>query len=159
MIYQIDQSGKIEETGQETVLAISGKDITYSLIISSKTKRQMQQHFRNIGQPNLFIYKTFTAALFILLNTFNIRITRVEIDKEYPGQEKLIETMLLKLFKIFEIGSRIQFSFSSVGKSSLAHGTAHQVFSKKLKEDRRISFEELKKIASYLSDGLITAGR
>lgn len=105
MKYQIDQSGKIEQTNQDTVLAITGKDISYCIKITSKTKRQLQEYFRSIGQPNLFIYKSFTAAVYLLLNTFNMRVSQVEIDREYPGQEKLIEVMLLKLFEIFEIGS------------------------------------------------------
>ncbi|MCX6810253.1 MAG: hypothetical protein NTY30_00740 [Candidatus Berkelbacteria bacterium] len=52
MKIEIDQSGKIEETGKPTVIAFSnGKSA--SIIISAKDKKLVQTVFRKIGQPKI----------------------------------------------------------------------------------------------------------
>lgn len=63
------------------------------------------------------------------------------------------------MFRVFEIGSRIKIEFKRIGKESLAHTAAHDVAAGKKKEDKRVSFEEIKKIASYLSPDWLPVGR
>ena len=137
MKYQIDQSGKIEDTSKDTILAVANEDFAYTLKIPARVKRELQIYFRSIGEPKLFVYKTFTAGLFILLNAYNVKIDSVEIDREYSGHEELIGGMLKMLFKIFGVGSRINYSFQLVGKSSPAHDAAYKVTAGKEREDRR----------------------
>ena len=54
MSFQIDQSGKIEDTAKNTVIAFSN-DIQASVFISKKTKRQVQEAFRYHGEISFFI--------------------------------------------------------------------------------------------------------
>src|SRR3989344_6081758 len=115
MTYQIDQSGKIEDTAKDTVLALAKKDHSYTIRILARENRKLQQYFKDQREPKLFIYKTFAAGVFILLNTFNMEISSVTIDREYIGHERLISDMLRKLFKIFGIGNRITISFGLIG--------------------------------------------
>jgi hypothetical protein len=151
MEYQVDQSGKIEDTSKDTVLAVASNDFHYTLKLSSKAKREVQNFYRDTGQSKTFIYQTFAICLFSLLNAYNMKIKAVVIDKEYPGHEELIGKMLTKLFKIFEVGSRITFSFGLIGKKSPAHAVAHDVATRRKQEDKRVGVIEIKKIASYLS--------
>ena len=154
MKYQVDQSGKIEDTSTDTILAVANEGFAYTLKIPTKVKRELQTYFRDAGEPKLFIYKTFAVGLFSLLNAYNMKIESVEIDKEYPGHEELIGNMLKTLFKVFGVGSRISYSFGLVGKSSPAHDAAYKVTAKKEKEDKRLGVAEIKQIASCLSAGL-----
>ncbi len=154
MKYQVDQSRKIENTSEGTIIAVANEDFAYTLKIPAKVKRELQTHFRSVGEPTLFIYKTFAAGLFILLNAYNMKINSVEIDKEYPGHEELIGSMLKTLFKSFGVGSRINLAFGLVGKSSPAHDAAYKVTARKERENKRLGVIEIKKIVSCLSAGL-----
>jgi len=49
MVYEIDQSGKIEDTSKDTVLCISN-GYYLSVKLKAKTKRQLQKIFRKNGQ-------------------------------------------------------------------------------------------------------------
>lgn len=157
--FQIDQSGKIEDTGDDTILALAGGDFSYTLKITRKVKREVQQYFRKQGEPSLFVYKTFAVGVFILLNAYNARIDSVTIDREYPGHERPLSEMLNRLFVLYGVCNKLFYSFSLIGKTSVAHAAAHKVFTRRLGEDKRLECFEIKKIASYLSDGLVTAGR
>ena len=151
MSYQIDQSGKIEDTSKDTVLALAGKNIVYSIRILAKSKRQLQIFFADRKEPKLFVYKTFSVGVFILLNAYNMNISSAIIDREYIGHEQLLSTMINKLLHRFDIGSRIKVSFGTIGKKSPAHILAYNVATRKQRENRRVSGEEIKKIVSYLS--------
>lgn len=50
MKFEIDQSGRVEYTSHNTVLALSN-DIQYSIIAPAKVKRQLQEMFRREGMP------------------------------------------------------------------------------------------------------------
>lgn len=94
MAYQIDQSNKIERTDEHTVLAISNH-AEYAILITSKTKRKVQEVFRKQGKPRLFIYKTFSIGIVLLLQYYPSKLNgQVIIDKEYPGKEKLIKDII-----------------------------------------------------------------
>lgn len=67
MVYQIDQSGKIENTSVDTVLCISnGK--WFSVLIKAKTKREIQKFFRRRGQNRNYVLFTFCAGVSLILN-------------------------------------------------------------------------------------------
>ena len=64
--YELDQSGKIEDTARKTVLAFSN-DHLGAITLSAKDKRRLQELFREIGAPKLFIYYVFSALIILLL--------------------------------------------------------------------------------------------
>lgn len=137
----IDQSGKIENTSKDTVIAFSDSK-TYSIKIPAKVKRQAQKMFKTQGAPKLFIYRTFAAGVFFLIREFLNEITDVVIDIEYPGKEKLIRDIILEFIRKNNL-LEPDISFARIGRKPKVHYAAYDVFSKKKKPDKILSFEEL----------------
>lgn len=53
MNIEIDQSGKIENTNKDTVIAFSD-DTCGSILIKAVDKREIQKIFRDIGKSRIF---------------------------------------------------------------------------------------------------------
>ena len=66
MKIEIDQSGRIEETNRDTILALPS-DISFSIKINRRTKRKLLEYFRRQGKPRLFTIKVFSAGLYFLI--------------------------------------------------------------------------------------------
>jgi hypothetical protein len=90
---QIDQSGKIETTNKHTILALAGER-EFAILIPGRVKRQLQEEFRQLGKPRLFIFKVFAIEVYLLLKHCPHRLHRVIIDIEYWGHEIQISTMI-----------------------------------------------------------------
>ncbi|MBL7158852.1 hypothetical protein ISS85_00030 [Candidatus Microgenomates bacterium] len=140
MKYQIDQSGKVEDTNRLTVVAFAnGK--TRSLKISGVEKQRLVKSMRALDYPRkVFIYKIFAGLVFILLK--GQRIREVVIDKEYPGHEPLIKDLILNLF-IRTKGQAPKISFSQIGRESRAHKIALEVFRGKRKPDIIVKADQI----------------
>lgn len=124
MKVEIDQSGKIENTGKPTVIAFSDGRKNKSLIMFAGEKQKLQKHFRKIGKPNLFVYMTF-AVLICLLIKGERSIDEIIIDREYAGQEALIKSYLMQFLK--KSGRNFdkrRIYFREIGKKSPAHDCA-----------------------------------
>lgn len=132
MTYQIDQSGKVEDTKKLTVVAFADGKVK-SLKISAVEKRKLVKIMRLLDYPKkTFIYKIFAGLVFLLLK--DEKIEQVMIDKEYPGHEAIIKDVLLRLFK--KIGKRRpEIMFNKISKKSPAHKAALEVFRGKRKPD------------------------
>lgn len=143
--YQIDQSGKIEQTNKVTILAIAnGK--TFSVLLKAKDKRLLQDIFRTLfNKQRQYIYEVFSALVYILLSTVSPQV-RTIIDKEYPGQESLIKLLILKYYADHDQTAPENIEFGLVGKSSPAHNAAYKVFKKKAKPTKIVTFEEVLEI-------------
>lgn len=127
--FQIDQSGKIEQTNKDTVLCLSNGSWD-TVLIKTKTKRQIQKIFRQNGQPRNYVLFTFSAALSILIER-NLGVGRIIIDREYFGKEPIIKKLLEEMSE--EIKKRATLEFGLVGKSSRADFRAGEVLAKKKK--------------------------
>lgn len=141
--YQIDQSGKIEQTNKVTVIAFSnGKK--GSIKLKAKDKRYLQDIYRQAGKPRSYILQVFSALLYLLFEKFKLEKIMVIIDKEYPGSDDLIRSYLIQLAnKKGKIKlSADQLRFGLVGKGSSVHGVASKAF-KANKADFSISKEEI----------------
>ncbi len=157
MTYYIDQSGKIEDTAKDTVLAAVNNSDT-AVILSAKDKRRLQEKFRRLGKPQLFVDVVFSAVLHFLVKSLTRR-GRICVDLEYPGHTKVIEKMVNQL-----ADKNVSLEWVLVGKSSRAHDVAYKVFKKKLKIGKKLSaveiWNEVKKIAGgRLNAGLSPANR
>lgn len=143
MRLQIDQSGRVEYTSHKTVIAYSN-DKHSSVVITAQTKRKIQEIFRRRGMPKLFALRTFAAAVSLLLKNIvdGNRIDRVIIDREYPGNERVLTDMISEIMRRmgFEAPS---IAWAEIGKKSPAHFVAYGVFKNKKQPDKIISFEEL----------------
>jgi hypothetical protein len=148
MKIEIDQSGKIEDTAKPTSIAFAN-GITYAIRISSRDKKYIQAHFRTKGHIRLFIYKTFTALVFILIRHHIHKLTYIVIDIEYQGKEHLIIEMLVRLLRKFKLNEP-KIHFKRIGNRPKVHYVAYDVFSGKKKADEQITYEMVLKIISYL---------
>jgi|SRR3989344_3117302 len=122
MIYQIDQSGKIEQTSKNTVIGISNS-LQKSIILKAKEKRALKDIYRTAGKPKVFVVQVFSALIYLLLENAKIEKGVVYIDKEYPGHEDIIKSYINQL-----IGKRAKIHldphnirFTLVGKTSNVH--------------------------------------
>jgi uncharacterized protein YlzI (FlbEa/FlbD family) len=138
--YQIDQSGKIEQTRKSTVVTISnGKALIVK--VSASEKRKLIYSLKAIRKPNkTYIYDIFASLVYTLLN--NAYATDVEIDVEYPGHESSIKERLIQFFvKSNSKPPRIRFGL--VGKKCQAHILGLSVFRKETKADMVVKAEDL----------------
>lgn len=140
--YQIDQSGKIEDTAKNTIIAYSnGKQ--KSVFISRKTKRKLQEAFRLCGFSKLFIYYTFAVGIYYLIKDFKTKQSIV-VDVEYQKKDKIILQIIEKLLKISSKPSHV-INFFRIGNRPRVHYAAHDVFIGKKKADNILNFGEIMK--------------
>lgn len=124
MTYQIDQSGKTEDTAKNTILCLSNGDWD-AVLTPAKTKRQLQEIFRRNGQIRNFIYFTFAAALSLLLER-NDKIRQIFIDTEYTGHENTITDIVKNMFNSSIDVISLHWIF--IGKKANAHNQAEKQF-------------------------------
>ena len=143
MRYQIDQSGKIEQTSKITVIAISNSKQA-SIILKAKDKRDLQNIYRQAGKPKVFAIQVFSALTYLLLEKAKIEIGMVYIDKEYPGHESIIQSYITQLIKkrgkINLEPENIRFTL--VGKTSNVHLYGYKKF-KQNKADFKVTKEDI----------------
>lgn len=139
--YQIDQSGKIEQTNKDTVVALSN-DHDLAIMIKAKTKRIIQQWFRDEKRQRFFPYLTFAALLAILIK-MESPTKRVEIDREYFGNEDLILERVTTYLKLLGVEKHLPLEWGHVGKTSNAHNLGSKVARNKVKSDKVINLEEI----------------
>lgn len=142
MRVEIDQSGKIEDTNRDTILAFSNNQ-KYSLKISSKVKRQLQEIFRRKGKIRIFIFRVFAAGIYLLITPFLDDIKAVIIDREYPGHEAQIKDMILGFVGRNHLKKFPEVYFRNIGKRSRAHDLATKVVHRKARVDKVLSLQKL----------------
>ncbi|MCL4390084.1 MAG: hypothetical protein M1484_03850 [Patescibacteria group bacterium] len=133
----IDQSGKVEYTSQDTVVALSNGG-SASLKIKASEKRKIQNSFRQAGKPEIFVYKTFTALLYLLIKDSLNKTSCFVIDKEYWRKESLIKDFLLQVIRAAGHRSfdREKIVFGLVGRNRNCHILAISVLRKTVKADK-----------------------
>lgn len=141
MSIEIDQSGKIEQTQWNTILALSN-EVKYVIVLNKKTKRKLQTLFRNRNKPRTFVYQTFAALLALIFREVKPK-SKVIVDLEYHGQQDLLKIQILEYVGRLKIKPIPVFDFGLVGKNSLAHHLAEKVAYKKRKADKIISINEI----------------
>lgn len=141
MKYQIDQSGKIEQTNIKTVIALSN-DMTYTLLLLPKSKRNLQTYFRRTSDYKIFLYLVFAISVSYLINLAQPKY-KVIIDKEYFGHEPLIKRLIIESLKVLKISQIPSIDFGLVGKSSPADQLAYKVATGKKKADIKITAEQV----------------
>ena len=146
MNIEIDQSGKIEDTSKNTVVAFSNSK-SGSIFISARDKREIQNFFREIGKPRVFIYKTFAILIFLLIKDDLKKINWIIIDEEYPGKENLIKNYLIQEIRKAQLGFRSDnILFKQIGKKSKAHSVGYLTYAGKISPTKKIKARELLKI-------------
>lgn len=134
-VYNIDQSGRIEYTSHNTVIAICN-GTSYSVLLKMKEKRLLHKMYRTLFHKNRqYVYEVFSALIYLALVGAKPKGT-VVIDKEYPGKEGLIKLHVLDYDQKKAMAAE-NITFGLVGKQSSAHYLASDVF-KKIKQPSRI---------------------
>lgn len=157
MTYQIDQSGKIEQTDKDTVIAYSnGKP--YAVLIPRKLKRRCQEAFRLHGFTSVFIYYLFAVGVFYALEKLT-KGAQIIIDDEYPNREKLIKSFVQMLLRRNQKPQHA-IHFARIGNRPSAHYAAKDVFDRKKECNKRVTMadiiEALKKTDGRLRECLST---
>ena len=142
-IYEIDQSGKIEQTHRHTIVAIANGKVA-SIKISSVEKQKLIKMILELRRPNkTYTYDIFSALIYLLLRY--ISPNSVTIDKEYPGHEAGIKERLLQFFERDSLKSP-GINFGLVGKTSSAHIHGLAVFQKKKRPTLIVGSEDILKV-------------
>ncbi len=141
MKVEIDQSGRIEETNRDTVVAFSNEK-QFSIRIPARVKRQLLEAFRRRGKPGTFKYKTFALGVSVLIQKSKIYTKNLSliIDNEYQGHENSIRDIIRS-----NLDPKLEIEFESIGKKSKAHYVAYGVFIKRREADYTASFEDFVK--------------
>ncbi len=140
MQYQIDQSGKVEQTNQPTVVALSNGQ-RKSIKISAVEKQRLIKQFKTFDYPkHTYIYRIFAGLIFLLIKDGNFK--SVEIDVEYSGHENTIKNIVIQLLRKYKKPIPA-ISFALVGKTSNAHKTAIAVLRGREKLTRIIKAKEM----------------
>lgn len=146
MIYsvEVDQSGKVEETTTDTVLAYSN-GITFTLLITKEVKRNYIKAFRAHGfSGKEFYLRLFVIGLFYLLKDIIERTQQIFIDHEYYGHDGRIKDLLINF--LLRAGYAVdyhQIQFKYIGKHSRAHTIALSTLRKELKPNRIITTKDI----------------
>ncbi|NUM43363.1 MAG: hypothetical protein HUU38_01550 [Anaerolineales bacterium] len=141
---EVDQSGKIGDTKNPTILAYSNH-IEKAIFIPATVKRQCVQILRSQGMSGGTMYLfIFVRGLYLLLADALTDGEIVLIDEEYPGHEREIKQQLLNLCKRDGISvepSNIR--FGRIGKKSNAHYLALGTLQGARKPTCQIGLDEL----------------
>lgn len=154
-MYQIDQSGKIEQTEKNTVIGYSNGQ-KFTVLLSNKSKRQLQEAFRKLGLTQVYIYITFACLVYFLVRKFSQK-QDFTIDTEYTGKDKLIKENIKKLL-IANKKPDHGIYFRRIGNKPKVHYVTHDVFNKEVNPNEIITIrkmvEELKKTDGRLRECL-----
>jgi len=145
MNIKIDQSGKIENTSKNTIIAFSNK-VFESIFISAKDKREIQKIFRSAGKSRIFVYKLFAILIFLLIKKHLNNIDQIIVDDEYPGKGYLIKNFLFQEIKKRNSDFLVDdIIIKRIGKKSRAHYVAYGVATGRKLSDKRVSIKEILK--------------
>ncbi len=137
MQIEVDQSGKIEQTSHDTVLAITN-GVSYTILLNKKYKRALERIFKKYKQSKLHSQITFSALLVILIKKSKVSRS-VLIDIEYPGYNNFIQKFVKDKLR----GKCPNIKFGLVGKESKSDVLASKVTHGKIKPNYVVSLEEL----------------
>ena len=144
---EVDQSGKMERTQTDTVLAFSNGQ-RYAIRIPASVKRAALHVLRRKRKPSgskkTVYLRLFVAGLFLLLKDYLDTLDHIIIDIEYPGREADIRGMLLLFIRRSAphyASDRIV--FRQIGKKSPAHRLAWEVHRGIQEADHVVTEEEL----------------
>jgi len=135
--FEVDQSIRVEELTDNTVIAVANNENQRTIVIGSRVKRRILEYYRRIGKPKKFAPHIFVAGMILLIKDSEFKIDGLVIDIEYPGYEMLIIDLLHAYYPQLEV------YFSVIGKKSPAHSAAYGVHIGKKNADRSAGFAEI----------------
>jgi len=148
-IVELDQSGKLEQTSWDTVLAFSD-GLQRAIRIPARVKQSVFNFLRRKYPERVGLFhllQFFAAGLYLLLHPYLDQLTGVTIDREYPGNEGYIKGVLLNYLRREDPNlSSDLINFGRVEDGSPADELAWSVFRGKKDADQVISLEEILRV-------------
>ena len=142
MKVEVDQSIRIEQLNQDTIIGIGTNRMEFACRLPAKIKRHYNERFRRIGKPRFCAPMVFAAAVIVAINKSNVSPTHIVIDEEYTGYENVIKSLIVSEFPHTEV------SIERIGRKSPAHKAAYETHLKHRKADARISKAEIRSVLS-----------
>lgn len=140
---EIDQSCRIEMSGDTTVAASDG--FTVTVRITAKVKREVRRALRDRGvKPKLVMIRMFVGAILLAIQGHLTEVRSLTIDEEYTGYEAVIKSLLLDRIRALGVefaGDDIR--IARIGKKSPAHRAAIRVTRRQARADKTPTVEEL----------------
>ena len=144
MRIEVDQSGKIEQTDMDTVVAFRNSE-QYSVLLKKKIKVEILTEYR-IKHKDIH-YRLFAILVFYCIRNYLYKIQLMVIDIEYEGREEDIKRNLLRfIWKNYPNFDKKLIKFSIIGKKSNAHRVAYQTLIGELAPNRIITKKEVEKL-------------
>jgi hypothetical protein len=144
VIIDIDQSGKIEDTGVDTVIGAANSSWQKSLRLPAREKRKLQQIFREAGKSGTFPYRIFAALIFLTLEDNLDQISEIIIDEEYTGKNEIIKLFLIRFIRSVQPHIALpHITFRQIGRQSPAHDAAYLAFTKQRSVNRTVTTQEV----------------
>lgn len=124
MQIEIDQSGKVEATSMNIVVAdLLGN----SILIRSKDKREIQAIYREIGKPRIYVFELFSLLVASIIKHTFAKQNQYIIDIEYFSKNDYLRSLILKYLGRFKVKAEPdQINFARIGKKSNAHTYAYK---------------------------------
>lgn len=135
--FEADQSVRVEELTDDTIIAIANNENKRAIIITSRVKRRLLEYYRRLGKPKQFAPHVFVAGMVLLVLNSEFRVDELVVDIEYPGYETSIIDLLQKH------SPKLTVYFSIIGKKSPAHFAAYGVHKGKIKFNQSAGFDEI----------------
>jgi len=144
-IITIDQSGKVEKTNEDTIIA-AANGRPFIVLLPSKIKREIAQAIKRGALRRYKRYpmlRIFTACVYLSLEKLKAGDS-VIIDYEYSGHDDFIRNRLLAHIRerYSQFGGD-QIAFVRIGKDSFAHELAIETFRRNRKPNKEITINEL----------------
>ena len=125
MQIEVDQSGKIEQTNTDTIVALSN-DISYTVRLHRKDKRVLKSYFRATHVQGRSRYRVFAAVVAILLAQVKPS-TGILLDNEYKGHEHFIRQHIMQYVQLLGITQSIPLHIGTIRQGSAADLLAGKV--------------------------------
>lgn len=146
MFVEIDQSGKVEYTKDDTVIADS---LGNSLLLPAYDKRTLQDFYRSINKPRHSVFQTFSALLAYLIAFSYNKTNYYIVDIEYVGWDTQIRKWCIQYIEVLQINIHEEaITFRRIGKKSRAHCFANTTFAKKLLPTKVLTLEDILKVTT-----------
>lgn len=140
---EADQSGKIENLGEDTVLAYSdGRSWAIRIPASVKQAGLRSLRHRRVSRKTCYV-RMLAAGFYLLLRDHLDELTYVTIDVEFAGREEDLRGMLLNLiWRSFPHFAKDRLALRRIGKKSPAHHLALMTYRGNRLAEKTITEEE-----------------
>jgi hypothetical protein len=140
---EVDQSGRMEMSGDTTIGASDG--FTVTVRITAKLKHEVREMLRKRRvKTRLIMIRMFAAAILLAIQEHLTEVESLTIDEEYTGYEAEIKSLLINKMRAWGMSSAgDDIRVARIGKKSPAHRAAIQVTRRQARADKTPTTQEL----------------